>query len=341
MHEELLKTLQAVADVMLVSSLRDKRIGFPSNQDIRVFIPDIHLISNTRSRFFSKYATDPRELQLLCAIVTQLNAFKQRASQQQKQVVVYQLGDCFDLWREIDPDVPPNSPQFRDKMQKIRDDNASLVRALRDENLATRFLFGNHDIDLCYWRDGFMAWERGFFIENKIAVLHGDVFDMVERFPDWLQKLAVYFFSPKASDYDIGKDIRPCTTKLRRRDYKNYLQYQDPTKIGELVDCQKDIPDKYNVIPDHEFLDKARQMCAKANQQYGMQLHTVIIGHTHQARIVIHEERNGELFTLVDCGAWIENHWERGKAKPNAQIAALSGNEVRIYQVKAPEGNLT
>lgn len=61
-----------------------------------------------------------------------------------------------------------------------------------------------------------------------------------------------------------------------------------------------------------------------------------VIGHTHHARIAIRETKTGELFTLIDCGAWIENCLAEGDASPmpNAQIAALSANEARIYQLQ-------
>jgi hypothetical protein len=41
----------------------------------------------------------------------------------------------------------------------------------------------------------------------------------------------------------------------------------------------------------------------------------------------------------MDCGAWIENCCTADDAtpRPNAQIAALSANEARIYQL-APLG---
>ena len=44
---------------------------------------------------------------------------------------------------------------------------------------------------------------------------------------------------------------------------------------------------------------------------------------------------NGTPFALVDTGAWIENCGEAngGQSIPNAQITALSANQVRIYQL--------
>jgi hypothetical protein len=47
-HERLLAPLLAIADVRLVAALRDERLGFPATKDLRIFLPDVHPISDTR-----------------------------------------------------------------------------------------------------------------------------------------------------------------------------------------------------------------------------------------------------------------------------------------------------
>jgi hypothetical protein len=81
-----------------------------------------------------------------------------------------------------------------------------------------------------------------------------------------------------------------------------------------------------------KFLDSARAKCAAADRS----LTTAVIGHTHHARIAIHEDGD-RLFALVDCGAWIEDcvTGDNPTPRPNAQIAALGANEIRIYQLAA------
>ena len=56
-----------------------------------------------------------------------------------------------------------------------------------------------------------------------------------------------------------------------------------------------------------------------------MNMRTVIIGHTHHARIAVRKMPNGTPFTLIDCGAWIEKCVDADgtNAFPNAQITAL------------------
>jgi len=86
------------------------------------------------------------------------------------------------------------------------------------------------------------------------------------------------------------------------------------------------------------YLEAARQKCAEANAQFASALKMAVIGHTHQARIAVHDAPDG-FFALMDCGAWIENCCtaDDPTPRPNAQIAALGANEARIYQL-APLG---
>ena len=81
-------------------------------------------------------------------------------------------------------------------------------------------------------------------------------------------------------------------------------------------------------------MDIAYDAVGRPDNAYGFPVRTVIIGHTHQARIAVREE-NGGLFTLIDCGSWIENCSVDGATNPLpcAQIGALCGNEARLYQL--------
>ena len=128
------------------------------------------------------------------------------------------------------------------------------------------------------------------------------------------------------------------------RYYRNYIQNPQPATLGKVQAGEPDnIPARWNVqqegaAPSQNlmFLDAAHKSCLKANNDYEMNLKVAVIGHTHHARIAVRETADGDLFTLIDCGAWIENCIADGASKPtpNAQIAALSGNEARIYQLE-------
>ena len=176
LHEGLLQTLQSTAEVRLVASLSDPRINFPAPDQLHVFIPDIHLVTPRRARE-GGFKFSSNCLPLLERVLRALARFK-RATAPGGRVVVYQIGDLFDLWRETsrhDPDM--------DVAAAIQDNHPQLMEALFAPELDAQFLLGNHDYDLFQWVD-FAAWQRYFFLSPSVMVLHGDVYDWVERLPD-------------------------------------------------------------------------------------------------------------------------------------------------------------
>ena len=340
MHERLLTSLESVADVRLVAALRHEQLGFPNEKDLRVFIPDVHLIGEKRlieGEF--TYATNHPEL--LTSVLGALAGLRSQAAPDET-VEVYQLGDFLDLWREApQPDEPPEVPA------RIKDDHQDLIEAFLDRRLKTHFLLGNHDFDLYRWPD-YAGWERRYYLPDAAPgaiVLHGDYFDWVERLPAPIKQIFVYLFSPRVapSDYALGPMRALALQSHAGRDYRTRIQLAQPAPIGSLRSPREDgVPPEWNVqregvadAANLTFLDSAYQECLKANQEFGLSLKVAIIGHTHHARIAVREAADGSLFTLIDCGAWIENCQapEDAAPSPNAQIAALSGGEARIYQL--------
>lgn len=338
LHSDLLGRLQAIASVQLVARLRDDRLNFPQANELHVFIPDIHLITAAR-RVDGGYRYGTNHPALLETVVKSLRALK-LASAPADEVVVYQIGDLFDLWRQVDG-LDPNA----NAASAIQNDRASLLVALRDPDLNAQFLLGNHDYDL-YRFPNFDAWQRSFVLAPSVLLLHGDVFDWVEKLPNELKNLVLFQFtaSHPAGTADLEK-LRPLNRKRRAgRDFRDFIHNQAPAPTGNWRAAGDDGPN-WNVQVEGAapkemllYLDAARQKCAEANRQFGSALKMTVIGHTHQARIAVHDT-GGEFFALMDCGAWIENCHTADDAtpRPNAQIAALGANEARIYQL-APLG---
>lgn len=340
MHDQLLNALQCLASVRLVTALKDERLGFPNANDLRVFIPDIHLISNKR-RKEGNFSYITNYVDLLTGIINALVKLRDTATVDET-VEVYQLGDFLDLWRESDS---PNS----DVAAAIIDDNQELVIALT-QKLQAKFLLGNHDFDLWQWPN-YTASERRYYLPgtsqqaSSVMLLHGDIFDWVELFPDQIQNLLVYAFAPLhlANDYELGNIRRLVSRAHGSRNYRNYIRVKKPAKVGLIQSGEADkIPSNWNIQREGQcpqenlkYLDHAYSYCMEANETYQMNLKIAVIGHTHHARIAVRETDDGDLFTLIDCGAWIENciGYEDTNPTPNAQIAALSGNEARIYQL--------
>jgi UDP-2,3-diacylglucosamine pyrophosphatase LpxH len=339
LHAELLGTLQEIASVQLVASLRDERLNFPQTGELHVFLPDIHLITGAR-RSEAGYKYGANYPDLLLTVVKRLRALKLAAAPD-GEVVVYQMGDLFDLWRQVDgldPDANAASA--------IQNDQADLLAALRDGDLNAQFLLGNHDYDL-YRFPNFDGWQRSYVLAPSVLLLHGDVFDWVEKLPGELKNLVLYLFgaSHQAGTAELEK-LRPLNKRQRAgRKFRAYIQNKAPAPTGKWRADAGDGGGNWNVqvagtAPKEMlvYLDAAREKCRQAGGQSGSALRMAVIGHTHQARIAVHDTVD-EFFALMDCGAWIENcsTADDPAPRPNAQIGALGANEARIYQL-APLG---
>jgi UDP-2,3-diacylglucosamine pyrophosphatase LpxH len=337
LHSDLLRTLQSIANVQLVARLQDARLNFPQAGELHVFIPDIHLITAAR-RAEAGYLYGTNFPGLLETVVRSLADFK-RGAAPAGEVVVYQIGDLFDLWRQVDGLDPEANAA-----SAIQNDHANLLSALRDPDLNTQFLLGNHDYDL-YRFPNFDAWQRSFILPPSVMLLHGDVFDWVENLPAELKNLVLYLFSAShpAGTADLEK-LRPLNRQRRvGKNFHDYIQNQAPAPTGSWRDPAGGAP-SWNVqlagaAPPAMllYLDAARQKCADANRQFGSNLSMAVIGHTHNARIAVHDQ-GGDFFALMDCGAWIENcnTDDDPTPRPNAQIAALGANQAVIYQLSPP-----
>lgn len=346
MHARLLAALQELTDVRLVAALSDARLGFPATDDLRVFVPDVHLITEKRRRQGGyKYAAN--DTALLTDVFGALRRLKLGAAGTET-VAVYVMGDLLDLWRET-----PVLDARLDAAAAIRDDHEDLLAAVLDPRLKTRFLLGNHDFDLYRWAD-YVGWERRYYLPDvtlqapSTILLHGDVFDWVENLPDALNQVFVYLFAPhrSASSHDLGEMQRLIRKSHGQKKYKTSLHAPAPMELGILrpLASTAEVPAAWNVQragpaanPRLRFLTAAREKAREANTEFGMNLRVMFIGHTHHARIAVRDGGGDDFFALVDCGAWIEQStWvEDGQpwTAPSAQLAALSGNEVRLYQL--------
>ncbi|HUJ42115.1 MAG TPA: hypothetical protein VLW52_00785 [Opitutaceae bacterium] len=337
MHHRLLAALQSIAQVSLVAALRDDRLGFPDPKDLRVFIPDLHLISAQRLATGGFHFSTNYE-PLLVALLGMLKGLKLAAAADER-VLVTQLGDILDLWRE----VPHINPQ-EEVAAHIANDHAELMNALRDPDLNATLFLGNHDYELYHWASYAGCVRKMFIPENdpQVLVLHGDVFDWIEQTPDAVQNFLVYYFAPgtQPTNYMLGQMHQFVSRTSPNPESTTSIQCATPARLNGLQPAGGAIPAQFNLqragdpAADVKFLDIAYEAVGKSGNAYGPPVKTVIIGHTHAARIAVREQ-DGGLFTLIDCGAWIENCSVDGATNPmpSAQIGVLCGNEARIYQL--------
>jgi UDP-2,3-diacylglucosamine pyrophosphatase LpxH len=338
MHDRLLQALLDIANVRLVASYSDSGLGFDENA-IQVFLPDMHLLSDERRKLY-QYGTNYADT-LLVDVVAALSKLRADARTEGKHLSLIHIGDYLDLWRQsLLPSLNPAVPD------QIKDSHKKLTTLLEDHALNTGFLLGNHDFDL-YQFTGYNAWERRFFLpgdDPRILVMHGDYFDWIERnLSEDLRDIALFYFgeSHEAGDALIGK-MRDLTYRCNHPDYGQFIQLQQPAVLGSLLPHDEDLTGNYNLqepgtAPSAgvQFLAQACEECVNINHDTGSKLRMVIIGHTHHARIATMKMPDGTPFALVDIGAWIETCTEEEGASPvpNAQITALSENQVRIYQL--------
>ncbi|MEY2480636.1 MAG: hypothetical protein QOI04_1563 [Verrucomicrobiota bacterium] len=334
MHDGLLSALQTVAEVSLVSSLKDDRLGFPNNKDLRVFIPDLHLISEARrTAGHFRFATNNEDL--LVKVLGALKKLKLEAAEGE-QVNVTHLGDVLDLWREV-----PHVKHNEDTAAQITNDHAALMNALRDPDLDATIFFGNHDFELYKWASYAGLVRRVLFPEEdpRVLVVHGDLFDWLEALPDLIQQIPVYLFAPnvESTPIELG-EMREKT--MPDPNNTEHIKCATPALVGALPGVEDRVPEEFNVqhagtAGAYTLLFEQAVATAKAiNSEHDLKISTVVIGHTHHARIVRRTEAD-KLFTLIDCGAWIEDCISEGKhQQPNSQVAALCGNEARIYQLR-------
>lgn len=345
LHDDLLDALRAVANVHLVARLVDARLGCPDPDDLRVFVPDLHLVSDAVRK---RYSYNTNHTDLLADVLYQIAALRSRRGADQT-LSVYQLGDCFDLWRE-----EPLPDRRTDAANAVFDSHERLMEVMLSRGVKTRFLLGNHDIDLHRWPN-YRAWSRRYYIQPKQAAqptllaLHGDVFDWIEQLPDELQQLIVYVTHPmlEGNDYDLGDMVKVVTRLQQGVDYSKKIQGNASLGAAQALDGAP-LPESFNVKrfggskKSTQHFAAARDLAADLRRQHaGLDLRCIVIGHTHNARIVVPKSDDDDFFALVDCGAWIEDCSAKVGGKtvrmPNAQIGVVGANDVRIYQI-APKG---
>jgi hypothetical protein len=359
MHAAFLRQLVKVSHVQLVARLKDERLGHPAVHGVRVFIPDVHLLSKERAKRF-RYTTN--HVDLLIDVAGELVTFKKSATGTGVPVTVYQLGDFVDLWRQFPKymSIEKAAEQGEMNYQEVLEDHLVLSQRLFGPELGTRRVLGNHDFNTHYVASGIAANLVYFFPYDPAnhpmgAALHGDYFDSFQRkMSERLQHRASYRFGPRLKQlvYDLG-GLRPGGIGAYGKKDVPLAQPAPLGKSGHLEDemtlAKEDLAqNRFNVqaagdpsAPERlfELFAKAEDCAAIVNDQTGWDLRFAVIGHTHMARIVLDERSEkdggtkGGFFALVDCGAWVEQGYLDGKVVPNAQIGVLYDNDVRIYQL--------
>lgn len=348
--------------VFLVARLQEPGLAM-GDPTPYVFLPDIHLVPKADADRF-RWAT-ARESQV--DLLTRLAGLLGRLRSTDASLRVWQLGDCFDLWRT---DGAGGNPE--DDVSATQAAHQPLFDALYG-NAGLQLLAGNHDQELLKFRlpGGPQALntvilDRGESTADAVLA-HGHQFDPIETLPrdvkEFFARGATELVPPtprsmlEAANPHWKPEPINAPAPRRPGDANQFLHFglkrDDPVPLGAAA---------VNVVPNIPVLDPAKAFvdsfgggrkptvdgprqtfftdvawyAKQMSQTGGRDVRLVVIGHTHRARIVRGKRPDGTLFVLVDCGALVGTSFlsdELDAPIANGQIGVKVGNEIRIYQL--------
>ena len=372
-HDRFLKKLleSLSGQVFLAGRYASAELGLPEDGVLRVFLPDLHWMSQkAQLRFTRGYGFNGNSVildgrPLFSAFLDLLEDLKKGAGVHRGAgLEVYQLGDCYDIWREITPgtmDIPA-------AYERIRNDPVIGSLATRLDGLDAKYVLGNHDHWLLIATSGRADRTRkeGAAAQGRIRLTHGHEYDALEvALPDEIQAEVVNRYPhPSISMHSIGLFSKKATAEmqtvlsLRARGgfSKTFYPHVEPDgafKITDVADVEaigaksltyldvsqfSHVPGSRNDFDHISYLGFSDQiLAAELNHPKDHCLH--VIGHTHGARLLIDRLPDGRPHAVLDCGGWIGlckvRTSEKGTAAtvPSAQIGIQYGNDIRLYQL--------
>ena len=340
LQEELVTSFPGFTRLM---TLQDDRLGFQDDRRLSLFLPDFHLMSDEAQARFPNYRFN-YETQMVMLVRT-LEDFT-RTLRPDEELHLHHMGDFFDLWRETPPEGDHDPTAIiRSHRELYRSLARHLYWGVGNPRLKAYFCRGNHDFALPYSGD-FTQWARWRYLPNPdgttpALVLHGDVFDWMERLPDDLKHFFVYLFPHSAGTNQLGtpeeteEAIVGLANQERRmvRTLDHLIETQPLSVLGSPPRFTNPTGDEARRA--HGYFPTVYRAVEDLRREFNVRIRLVVIGHSHKARMAVYDSGGDEFLALVDCGAWIENFRLPGDdtIRPNAQFGVLVGNECRIYQL--------
>lgn len=328
----------ALSDVTLVARLEDDALDLPAGVD--VFIPDCHILSPEDGARFPKSAF--RQAEALEKFLKRLHELQRSAGD--GAVQVWHVGDVFDIWRSSRANDPAAAI---DGIGAAFPTLFNLLTWSAPRGLEAEILAGNHDYRLF----DTPGWEKARFRivgdapGGQMMVLHGDVFDWVERLPAAVKSFVVRRLATgyAGQTHQLFKEtqdeaVRTVNATLPAGDV---MIAGAAAMLGAGAGVAAAVAGAQNVLDGlasgTKFYGGARQLVQVLNREHGYNIRLVVIGHTHFARIARGTLDDGGPFVLMDCGAWLDRCILPGDPKDQqvlcAQFGVRIGNEVRLYQV--------
>ena len=359
-HDEIINAWGTVlaplgGELRLIARLEDPLLGNDTD-DAFLFVPDLHLVSAGRQQSFGNYGFNHRGHGLLAQLLTSLVRVRNNwVNSGTRKLVTVQLGDFFDLWRELGPFQSP-AAIADDEHGALRD---VLYRGVHRGRpcLKATMLLGNHDS-----HGGTLLPEVPFQLKafnrspnNRpfLFATHGDCFDLLEiQTPDWLQEFVVHFAGKLTPSNKYALDSWGRATASIN---KPVASLKDAiTTPGHQLEPQGAVKVTPGAALPPRMLRAASETetTRRFNDYYraftspaiagtdGAHVSVVVAGHTHSAGLMVCEPPGRRPFLLLDAGAWIEQCSyplaETGVVvtEPCAQLAVIYRNDARIYQVR-------
>jgi|GEM_PF-1241426 UDP-2,3-diacylglucosamine pyrophosphatase LpxH len=276
-------------------------------EKLTVCIPDMHLLEKGPIDIFLDGHQEYEERFL--SLLDFLLSLKQEEG---AGLEIIQIGDFFDLWKA------------KGNTNLILSYYTNIVGLLG--KVKPQYVVGNHDIDLVRWykdqKETFgRKWRHYTTVSGKLRVIYEHGFQ------------ADFFNNQDSWSGVIGREI----TKI-----VGMMEYIDPDideVLGSAWDSVVRVFDKYNVFTPvndpqgfnaHEYLRYYVNLLSRYNSgqtfdHYGpedMDLGLVVIGHTHNARLV-QMPQDERIYYLLDCGAWVHGKHE---------IGVVSGKDMAVCQ---------
>jgi UDP-2,3-diacylglucosamine pyrophosphatase LpxH len=367
-HVEILQALEVLfpSNVFLLARLADPTLSLSGDLSAHVFIPDTHIVPNDDIKRWPGAVLTPSRFAVLAKVLDALDGLRQRDA----TVTVWQLGDFVDLWRI--GENPIKSINRRLKM--VSDDWGDVVsRFDRSAELSIQRLFGNHDEDLKQLpgiaERVILPLDPGDHASNDMLVTHGHQYDPIEDLPEALKEHFMRGFTERVTPYTQDLVLSANPHWMPQPDYSftpppqpaadnrsaylcfdltahNRVPLEAPAwNLQEVKLCWH--PDanpletevnRWNKWQDdrHPALWDRAKLRAEDAGGAGYQVALVVVGHTHQPRLIRGRQPDGQPIVLMDCGGWIgPRYLAPGFDGPIhcCTVGVRVGGDLRIYQL--------
>ena len=340
-HDTIRDALERAFPARLIAPYHDEGLRLPGGR-AHVFLPDCHLMTEADDAVYKRNHCVLTEQ--LTAVLEQLRDLK---TEHRGELTVWHLGDLMDVWR------CRSGTDDQSRVDAISADRAAIIDLLRNpppDGVRAELIAGNHDYvlhDLDEWLAArFRIIENEDLAGGDTLVMHGDLFVWLETFAsDDLQAFIVRLAKwVMAGRHAIGNEQQRVVSQLNQT-----LPLGDKpigvsrAELGE-VETDAEPPDIYNVVDfdrgpkgggRKQFFVPGRELAIEL-KKHGHDIRTIIVGHTHWARLIVGEREPGIPFAVMDCGAWIGDCSLEASAAdfiPSAQVGAVVGSDLRIYQM--------